>query len=149
MAEAYIDMGKPRLFQDAAKLQERIDAYFDDCRDRGAPYTITGLAVALETSRRLLLDIQKSDHYPNDFKEIVNLAKARVLQQTEEGMMSGSLNATGCIFTLKNNFNYVDKIEQVIDVKTDIAASLEDRRQRVINATALKLIDAKKENPAS
>ena len=135
MAEVVINMGKPKKFQDLQELSDRIDAYFEDCRDRGAPYTVTGLALALETSRRLLLDIQHDDHYSNDFKHLINMAKARVLQQTEEGMISGNLNATGCIFTLKNNFGYVDKTEQIVDVKSSVADSLESRRQRVIHAT--------------
>jgi hypothetical protein len=143
MAEVYINLqeGQRKKFEDVDKFKEYVKNYFDDCDSRKAPYTISGLAYWLETSRRMLLDMQTCDHYSNDFKHIVSLAKQRVIAQTEEGMVKGNLNATGCIFTLKNNFGYVDRTETAIDVKDSVADGLEDRRKRVIEATAMKLVE--------
>ena len=145
MAEAYINLGgKPKKFQDLQALDDAIQDYFVDCDNRGAPYTITGLAYTLETSRATLLNIQKNDYYSNDFKKLVSLAKQKILQRTEEGMLSSRYNAAGSIFTLKNNFGYVDKIEQVVEVKNSVADSLEDRRKRVIQAATAKIVELPK-----
>lgn len=141
MAETYINLGgQAHKFNDVDELRVAIDEYFQDCDDRNAPYTVSGLALALETSRRLLLDIQKSDHYSNDFKHLINLAKARILSRTEEGMLSNRYNAAGSIFTLKNNFGYVDKTESVVEHKS-IGDDLEKRRMRVINAAKPKELE--------
>ncbi len=143
MAEAYINLlpGQQKKFTDYKALKEAIEAYFEDCDERRAPYTISGLAYTLECSRRMLLNIQKEDHYSNDFKQLISLAKQKILQRTEENALNGQYNAAASIFTLKNNFGYVDKIEQVVEVKSDLAGSLEDRRQRAINATTIKIIE--------
>jgi len=145
MAETVIEFKKPRLFQNLEELEAAIEAYFKDCRDRGVPYTVSGLAVTLKTSRRTLLNIQQQDYYPNEFKDLINTAKARILQQTEEGMLGGRFNAAGSIFTLKNNFGYVDKIESSVTVKSEPADILEHRRIKAIEAARIKVIELNKE----
>jgi hypothetical protein len=145
MAEAKIAFRKPRKFQDLNALETAINEYFQDCDNRNVPYTISGLAYTLHTSRRTLLNIQEGGYYPIEFIELINLTKAKILSQLEEGMLSGRYNAAGSIFTLKNNFGYVDKIEQVVEVKDSIADTLEQRRKKVIEAKQVKLIEASKD----
>jgi len=145
MPEAKIEFKKPRKFQDLEALKTAINEYFEDCDNRGAPYTISGLAYTLHTSRRTLLNIQQGGYYPIEFVELINLTKAKILSQLEEGMLSGRYNAAGSIFTLKNNFGYVDKIEQVVEVKDSIADTLEKRRKKVIEAKTVELIEASKD----
>lgn len=130
-------MAKPRKFQKAEELKAAIQDYFDSCDARNAPLTVTGLANSLGTSRRLLLDVEKSTTYSEEIKSLILLAKQRIGQQTEEGLLSGRYNAAGCIFTLKNNWGYVDKVEKTISVEHSIAETLENRRRKVIESNAL------------
>lgn len=85
----------------------------------GVPYTITGLARALKTSRETLLDYEsgKYDDKADDidaagdkFSDTIKDAKLRVQQNAEEFLMSGA-PATGAIFWLKNNAGWKDRQE--------------------------------------
>jgi hypothetical protein len=70
------------------------------------PYTITGLAVWLDTSRETLLDYQERPEYSDTIK-----AAKDKCEEFWEQMLIGA-NATGPIFNLKNNYNWKDKTEQ-------------------------------------
>lgn len=110
--------GRPLLFQTVEELQKAIDKYFNDClKDsvrledgtiRHRPFTITGLALALGTTRKTLIDYEDRDEYCNTIK----LAKTRVEGYAEERLFTGA--ATGPIFALKN-FGWSDKSEQDIN----------------------------------
>lgn len=69
------------------------------------PYTITGLAVALGTTRETLLDYEERDEYSDTIKE----AKQRCQNFAELSLFGG--NATGSIFSLKNNYEWKDRQE--------------------------------------
>lgn len=69
-------------------------------------YTITGLALALDTTRETLLDYEEKDEYSDTIKK----AKLKVHNYVETKLFDG--NATGPIFNLKNNYGWVDKSEQ-------------------------------------
>jgi hypothetical protein len=71
------------------------------------PITVTGLAVALGTSRKVVNEYQKKDA----FAEIITKAKTICEEAVNQGMLDGSYNASGAIFNLKNNFNWHDKTE--------------------------------------
>ena len=43
--------GRPLKFKTVKALQDAIDKYFADCEGTGEPLTVTGLALALETTR--------------------------------------------------------------------------------------------------
>ena len=121
-------MGRPLKFKTVEDLQQKIDAYFESCWEdvpvmtaRGAyltkknpetgeeelvtirqqtrPYTITGLAVALETTRETLLDYENKDEYSDTIK----MAKARIEQYAEEQLFKAK-NPAGAIFNLINNY---------------------------------------------
>jgi hypothetical protein len=72
------------------------------------PYTITGLALALHTTRDLLIDYEDKDEFSDTIKE----AKAKCHMYAEIALYGGS--ATGPIFSLKNNYGWKDKSEQDI-----------------------------------
>lgn len=123
--------GRPLKFATVAILQKAIDAYFESCwtqkydmfgnlqylktKDEDGkikkvpimiqtrPYTITGLAVALDTSRETLL------HYENkaEFFDTIKRAKQRCHNYAEESLFHGK--ATGPIFALKNNYGWIDE----------------------------------------
>lgn len=69
------------------------------------PYTITGLALALGTTRETLLDYQERD----GFSDTVKAAKLRC-ENFNEVMLYGP-SPVGTIFNLKNNYGWRDKSE--------------------------------------
>jgi hypothetical protein len=67
------------------------------------PFTITGLAVALDTSRETLLNYEDR----KEFFDTIKRAKEKIHNFTEEKLFGN--NATGVIFNLKNNYDWKDK----------------------------------------
>jgi hypothetical protein len=112
--------GRPLKFKTVEELEKAIQAYFDEVakdfqKDSNgiihqAPLTITGLALALDTTRQTLMDYQERD----EFTDTVKRAKT-VIENYAEKRLFGN-NATGAIFALKN-FGWKDKTEQDITSK--------------------------------
>ena len=121
-------MGRPLKFRTVEELQEKIDAYFESCweevpvmtsrgtyltrknpetgekelvtiRRQVRPYTITGLAIALDTTRQTLLNYEERD----EFLDTIKKAKSRCEQYAEERLFSPG-NPAGAIFNLVNNY---------------------------------------------
>jgi hypothetical protein len=85
-------------------MQEAINAYYADCELKEKPLTITGLACALDLTRKGLIDYSnKSDEFGNTIKK----AKALVEKFNEEQLYRTG-QVTGVIFNLKNNFGWKD-----------------------------------------
>lgn len=107
-------VGRPLKFKTVEELEKAIQAYFDEVAQdfqkdangiiHQAPLTITGLALALDTSRKVLMEYEERDEYSNTVKR----AKT-VVENYAEKRLFGS-NATGAIFALKN-FGWKDKNE--------------------------------------
>jgi len=76
--------------------------------ERIRPFTITGLAVHLNTTRKVLLDYENSGQ--EEFRNTIKRAKQIIENYTEESLHTGS-NVAGIIFNLKNNYGWVDKKE--------------------------------------
>lgn len=127
--------GRPLKFKTVKELQTKIDAYFEYCdpheseelqvvpiyKDKKRvgeeikkvktvsqqrPYTITGLAYWLDTSRETLLNYEENSKYFDTIKK----AKERIHNFTEEKLYGGA-HPTGVIFNLKNNWGWKDKTE--------------------------------------
>src|SRR5690606_9482293 len=64
------------------------------------PFTVTGLAVALDTTRETLLDYENKPENAA-FSDTIKKAKQRIQQYAEDYLFSGK-NPTGAIFNLKN-----------------------------------------------
>jgi hypothetical protein len=75
------------------------------------PYTITGLALALDTSRETLLDYEER----KEFSDTIKWAKVKIENYVESKLFEN--NVAGAIFNLKNNYGWKDKTEQDIAVK--------------------------------
>lgn len=71
--------------------------------------TITGLAVALDTTRETLLDYENKPENEN-FSDTIKRAKAFIHAYTEQYLYDGK-NQTSGIFVMKNNFGWVDRTE--------------------------------------
>lgn len=152
MSEEKNKGGRPLKFKTVEILQKKIDAYFADCDPHlievtefildpvlkeylqkvvsrmsdQKPYTITGLALALDTSRETLLEYQglvegrkKKDKYADAIKK----AKLRCQNYAESHLFSGK-NATGAIFNLKNNYKWRD--ESVVNQRHTMSDLLDE-----------------------
>lgn len=114
------DVGRPKKFASVEELEELIEAYFEAC-DNGMknglpfpiPYTVEGLSAALEIDCKTLLNYSKKDGY-EEFFPTIKKAKQKVLANLTERMLTGDNSTAGAIFLLKNNYNYVDKVEQEV-----------------------------------
>lgn len=98
--------------QNAAKYKTReefqavVDKYFADCDEQNKPYTMSGLALALDLDRTTLVRYGDKDL----FADLVKKAKARVEKMLEENLYRVG-NNSGIIFNLKNNYGWRDQIE--------------------------------------
>ena len=100
-------MARPKLYTSVEQMQEIIEEYFDVCDEKEKPYTMSGLAYALDMDRRSLLNYSKDEKFFPTIKK----ARERVEQQLEENALIGKANATFTIFNLKNNYGWKDNIE--------------------------------------
>ena len=85
--------GRPRLYESPEQMQILIDKYFNDCKNRDVPYTLAGLAVALNMDRISLYNYSKRDEYFNTIKK----AKDIVAQAWEEhAFVKGNAGSIFC-----------------------------------------------------
>lgn len=98
-------MAPPRKYTCAVKVQKIIDKYFADMTEQGRPWTITGLAVALDTTRLMLCQWAAEE---GDIANAIKNAKGKVEAQVEEMMMTKG--HAGLIFWMKNH-GWKDKQE--------------------------------------
>jgi hypothetical protein len=89
-------------------MQEKIDEYFRNCDETGKPYTVTGLALTIGcNSRETLLRYEQTEGY-EEFYDTVKRAKLRVQSWLEENALKGKAQPVFSIFSMKNNFGWVD-----------------------------------------
>ena len=112
-------VGRPLKFQSVEHLQSLIDKYFEECDETGEPYTITGLACALDTDRAALVRYEHKDELYNTIKK----AKRKVERQFEKRSLKGEYNPTIAIFLMKNNFGYQDKVDLSVEQVEEDAIS--------------------------
>lgn len=106
-------MARPLKFESVEQLESMIESYFIDCDDNEEPYTITGLALWLDTNRETLLNYEERP----EFFDTIKRAKLRCENWVEKGLLKNKVNATAGIFNLKNNYGWKDKTET--DITTD------------------------------
>lgn len=98
--------GRPKIYKDVETLQKQINAYFNKCDIDKEPYTITGLAMALDLDRKTLYNYSKDD----EFFPTIKKAKLKVENYLEKHLITDN-STTGIIFNLKNNFDWKDRQE--------------------------------------
>lgn len=96
-----LSAGRPLKYT-PQQIEIMAEEFFQRCDDMGDPYTITGLALALDTSRKVLCEYEERD----EFRDIVKKIKTRVENYAEKKLYTGT--PTGPIFALKN-FGWSDK----------------------------------------
>lgn len=98
--------GRPPKYKAKEEMQKKIDMYFAKCDEEHQPYTVTGLAMALDMDRRSLLNYgEKEEFFPT-----IKKAKMKVEEYLERRLIRDS-SVTGIIFNLKNNYDWRDKQE--------------------------------------
>lgn len=100
--------GRPLKFKTIEELQEKIEAYFKNTPKE--EWTITGLALELDTSRKVLCEYEEKDEFSNAIKK----AKLKVENGYEIDLKKHG--RSGTIFALKN-FDWKD--EQSISAKIE------------------------------
>lgn len=108
--------GRPKLYSSVEDMEKDIKKYFEECDKKEKPYTVSGLAYALNMSRQSLINYEKNEMFFDTIKK----AKLKVEQQLEENALLGKGNSTFTIFNLKNNFEWKDNVE----VKTNAIEDL-------------------------
>ena len=120
--------GRPLKFKSVKELEEKINDYFIMCDDENRPYTITGLALALDTDRKTLINYEAKEEYFNTIKK----AKLKVENYAEEKLFKGG-NSVGIIFNLKNNYGWKD--QQEIKATNEVNISpLESAMEKLIES---------------
>lgn len=137
--------GRPPKYKSAKEMQEKIDKYFESCfrpvatiiqgqqiilrdekgeilKEQYRPFTIAGLANALNMSRQSLLNYSKDE----EFFDTIMRAKRKCEVYAEERLYDKEGNK-GAIFSLSNNFDgWKDKKDIDANVNTEIKVSLVD-----------------------
>lgn len=105
--------GRPLNFKTVEELQKKIDDYFNSCDEESEPITITGLALALGTSRETLCEYEERDA----FVDTIKTAKLRVQHAYEKRLVKRGNG--GDIFALKN-FGWKDKseVDNTLNIKS-------------------------------
>ena len=101
-------VGRPKIYNDVTKLQKDVEKYFKLCDEEKKPYTVSGLALALNMDRRSLLNYSKDEK----FFPTIKMAKQKIEAQLEENALMNKCNPTFTIFNLKNNFNWKDNMQE-------------------------------------
>lgn len=113
-------VGRPKKYNSVEEMQQLINDYFNYCDENKKPYTVSGLANALDLTRQSLLNYEEDD----EFFDTIKRAKSKIEQFAEECLFVGS-NTAGVIFNLKNNYNWKDKQEIEAEVNTDVTINIE------------------------
>ena len=166
--------GRPLKFKTVKELEEKIDAYFKSCWEQkidmwgnpvfvkdkdgkktdekvmvqSRPYTITGLAVALGTSRQTLLEYQgevdgRGENLDPEFADAIKRAKEMCHEFAESALFKG--NAAGPIFNLKNNYGWKEKTEVDLTSKGEKLSNAESEESlnKIADEVAKKLKEQK------
>ena len=115
--------GRPVKWKTAAEMQTEIDHYYLECDVRQKdvllkngsvitihspkPYTVQGLAVALDLTREGLREYGLK----GTFSATIKRAKAIIEENKVAHMLDGDGPVAGYIFDLKNNYGWTDKHE--------------------------------------
>lgn len=116
-----MDVGRPMKYNSVDDMQRDIDEYFAECDENGKPYTVSGLAYALGTTRRTLLDYEDKDGFSHTIKK----AKAKIERFNEEMLYAKDVSTAGVIFNLKNNYGWKDKQEIEAEVNSSVNINIE------------------------
>lgn len=113
--------GKPRKYETPEEMEVIIKEYFEECLKEEKYPTVSMLAYHLNLTRQGLLNYENclengrlkncSDEVKREFVDTVKRAKIYIEGCYETKLINGTTTPIGTIFTLKNNYGWVDKQE--------------------------------------
>lgn len=126
--------GKPLKWGTPEELEQHINSYYQWANENGKRITVTGLAWWLGCCRQTLLNYENSEE--NEWlnrcskedkrRYVASIKQAkRYIEMNYEESLFNKGEATGAIFTLKNNYNWKDK-QEVVTTNSNIEISLEE-----------------------
>lgn len=125
---------KPLKWSSPEELSLRIEEYFEDVEKNKEIPTVSGLAFWLGTNRQTLLDYENCDTNgllkrcdataKQGYIDAIKGAKAFIESRYEQALFNKN-SAVGSIFTLKNNYKWVDK-QEIETTNKDIKVELTD-----------------------
>jgi hypothetical protein len=95
-------LGRPLKFSSVEEMEKAASAYFEATPKE--EWTITGLALALDTSRKVLVEYEERDEFSNAIK------KMKTMVENSYELSLRKSGRSGDIFGLKN-FGWKDKNE--------------------------------------
>ncbi|HDZ25093.1 hypothetical protein LCGC14_0359410 [marine sediment metagenome] len=107
-------LGRPRLYNSPAEMQQIITAYFNYCEENQTFPMITGLCLYLDMDRNRLLDYESNKHTSEDsgpYTGIIKKAKMYIHHCLEHRLYSVP-NFAPYIFSLKANYKWSDQPDQ-------------------------------------
>ena len=109
--------GRPLKIKSPAKLKEKIEVYFEKCKENKVLPTFAGLAYEMEIDRHTLFNYSVRPLFVPIIKKAVNYITACI----EHNLLNNKGNIVGTIFLAKN-YGYFDKqeIEHSGDVNINI-----------------------------
>lgn len=125
---------KPLKWSSPEELEKAIESYFEACEKNKEIPKVTGLAYYLGMDRKDLCRYENYDKYdwlkrcPEDVKRAYSNTIKRAKQLIEIGyeeLLFNKNSSVGAIFTLKNNYDWVDK-QEVVNTNKDIKVTLEE-----------------------
>jgi len=135
--------GGPLKFATVEELEKAIDAYFDLMGTEDRPYTVTGLAYHLDTTRETLLKYERK-HV--EYADTVRRAKLAIHNYAEESLWKSGL-ANGMKFNLQNNWGWKERVIQEQIQRTADYQLDEDERDDIREALeGVGAIDKPKED---
>ena len=67
--------GRPLKWTDPKQIEALGCAFFEECAEKNLPITITGLALALDTNRQVLVDYQERDEFADTIKKLKSVCE--------------------------------------------------------------------------
>lgn len=139
--------GAPRMFQDIGSFQAIIDAYFAERQAKDEPFTMHGLARALDCDRSTLMRYEDVYADAEPFGNAIKRARERVAEWTETRLHTKGFHPAGPIFSLKNNFGWSDV--QVVQHQGAVLMGVltaEDVRQALVPGLPIAQIPSNNED---
>ena len=111
---------------DSNAVRDRINLYMQMCYENDYKPTVSSLAAVLGFDRRSLHAIVNGDNarwqsLPTLSVDLIKKAYSSMEQLWENYMQNGKINPVSAIFLAKNNFNYVDKVEHVVEARATLS----------------------------
>ena len=112
---------------DSDAVRERIRLYMQMCYENDYKPTVSSLAAVLGFDRKTLYSVV-TGNVPNEYQNLPTLSRnlikkaySSMEQLWEYYMQNGKINPVSGIFLAKNLYNYVDKVEHVVEAKATLA----------------------------